>query len=172
MKKVIIVLVVTLVIGCVLYWVYRQGYLPGIKGDTYEYKSKELKTISEEAGINLEKAMVEQPKQEETFVYEKQKEESLTNRNNLIYRGKLIINESNNKEWLVKVGIAKEEDKKYGIWKQEGLTNIVFVEELKSSGYEEWEYKSEGKQELKGKYYIGVIGEGNALFDTFYTIQK
>ena len=177
-KSVIIVIsiIIVIVIGGIGYLVYSQGYLekifPGLKRDNYEYKSEELRIMSEEAGINLEKAMVEQPKQEIPLIYEKQKEEELINRNSLIYKGKLTINEANNKEWTVKVGIPTEADKKYGIWKQEGRTPIVFMEELKSSGYEEWTYKSEGKQELKGGFYIGVIGDNNTIIDTFYTIQK
>ncbi len=175
-KKLIIGIIIILVLGGGLYLGYSQGYfnsiIPNIAKDNYQYKSEELKKMSEEAGINLEKGMVEQPKQEIPLVYEKQKEEELINRNSPIYKGKLTINEANNKEWLVRVGIPTEKDKKYGIWKQEGRTPIVFMEELKSSGYEEWEYKSEGKQELKGGFYIGVIGDNNTIIDTLYTIQK
>lgn len=175
-KKLIIGIIITLVLGGGFYFAYSQGYLssifPYIAKDDYQYQSEELKQISEEAGINLEKGIVEQPKQEVIPIYEKQKEEELTNRNTPTYKGKLVINEVNNKEWTVRVGIATEADKKYGIWKQEGLTPIVFMQELKPSGYEEWEYKSEGKQELKGNFYIGTIGGDNRILDTLYTIQK
>lgn len=175
-KKLIIGIIITLILGGGFYFAYSQGYLssifPYMAKDDYQYQSEELKQISEEAGINLEKGIVAQPKQEVVPVYEKQKEEELTNRNTPTYKGKLIINETNNKEWLVRVSIAAEADKKYGIWKQEGLTPIVFMEELKVSGYEEWEYKSTGIQELKGNFYIGVIGANNTIMDTLYTIQK
>lgn len=176
MKKKLIIGIIILIIVGIVYLVYRQGYLerifPGLEGDNYEYKSEELRIMSEEAGINLEKGMVEQPKQEETLIYEKQKEETLIYRDTPIYTGKLITNESNNKEWLVKVEIPTETDKKYGIWKQEGRTEPIFISELKSSGYGEWEYKSEGSQELKERLYIGTIGAGNIIIDTLYTIQK
>ena len=172
---IIIIIILVLVGGVIVYSGIGREYISKLtpeKKDNYQYKSEELKKMSEEAGINLEKGMVEQPEQEETLIYEKQKEETLISRNTPIYIGKLIINEANNKEWTVRVGIPTEVDKKYGIWKQEKITNPSFIGELTSSSYGAWEYKSEGNQELKGGFYIGTIGVGNIITDTFYTIQK
>jgi hypothetical protein len=169
-KSAIIVISIIIVIGGIIYGLWRGGHLeqiiPGVGVDTYEYKSEELKKMSEEAGINLEKGMVEEQKD-----YSNQKEERIRNERDIIYSGKIIENIDNSKEWIIRVMIPKgEEEKKYGIW--ESIGENVFISELSSRSYEEWEYVSKGDRELKGKYIIGEIGEGNTVQDIQYTIER
>ncbi len=175
MKKVTIIIIITLLLsGGIGYWVYRQGYISkniwGKKDDKYEYKDQELKKISEEAGINLEKAMVNL---DEEKIYTNQSIDKIRNKDNIIYEGKIIKNKDNNKEWTLRVIIPNEKEKKYAIWKEgEIKTSPTLIGELKEIGYEEWEYKSDNKEELKGIFIIGNIGENNTIQKVQYMIEK
>ena len=110
-KSAIIVISIIIVIGGIIYGLWRGGHLeqiiPGVGVDTYEYKSEELKKMSEEAGINLEKGMVEEQKD-----YINQKEERIRNERDIIYSGKIIENIDNSKEWIIRVMIPKGEEEK------------------------------------------------------------
>ena len=173
MKKVLIIVIsIVILIGGIVYWLIRNGRLegivPGSGRDRYEYKSEELKKMSEEAGINLEKGMVEEKKE-----YTNEIEEIISNKIDIVYRGKIIQNADNNKEWVVRVSIPEVEgvESKYGIWEGKGgAGKDIFISELNRGMNGEWEYRSKGDRELKGKYIIGVIGEGNTVEDIQYII--
>lgn len=169
-KSAIIVIIIIIVTGGIIYWFLRGGKLdniiPGREEDNYEYQSEELRIMSEEAGINLEKGMVEEEKD-----YINQREEMIRNEIDIVYSGKIIENIDNSKEWTIRLMIPNEgENKKYGIW--ESIGENKFISELGGKSYEEWEYKSKGDRELKGKYIIAEIGEGNIVQSIQYIIDK
>lgn len=143
----------------------------------YDYSNAEIKKLSEEVNVNLEIGNIDL---NNIVYFEKEEKEYISSILDPIYRGEIIKNLDNNKEWIIKVMIPFEAEADYRLWKL--IENIDAAPMYKSIGifedikedirYEEFELKVVD-QELKGNYIIAKINKDNNLpGEAIYSIKK